>query len=101
MELALSRVSDALERIELIGRTPGGPQDRYRSAGLAINRFAEQSRAWHNRFGSIDVDARVRGELGELERAVSRRLGAFEDAPEDAVGLLLERLVADFPHRAR
>jgi hypothetical protein len=101
MELAMSRVSDALERIELIGRTPGSPQDRYRSAGIAIGRFADLSHAWHKRFGSFDTEALVRGELGELERAVARRLGAFEGAPEDRVGLLLERLVACFPHYAR
>jgi hypothetical protein len=99
MEPTMSRVADALDRIERIGCTPGSAQDRYSSAGLAIGRFAEQARAWHQRFGSSDVEARVRGELGELERAVAVRRGAFAAAPEDAVGLLLERLVAGFTQR--
>lgn len=95
----MARVAEAVERILLIGRTPGSSQDRYTTAGFAILRFAEQARAWHQRFGSLDVEARVRAEMVELERALAGRLGAFEAAPEDRVVQLLERLIESFPGR--
>ena len=100
-EPAIFRVAEAVERIVLIGQMPGSPQDRYKSATFAVLRFAQQSRAWHVRFGSIDVESRVRGEMGDLEGAVARRLGAFEDWPEGAVAQLLEGLTTSFPRRTR
>ena len=97
----MSRIDDALERIVLIGRMPGSHHDRYRSAGFDIHCFAEQARAWHRRSGAVDVDALVRGELGDLERAIARRAGTFGDMPDPPVGHLLERLVDQFPERTR
>lgn len=97
----MSRIAEAVERIVLIGAMPGSAHDRYRSAGFAIRSFAEQARMWHRRFGSIDIEDRVRRELGDLERAIALRLGAYEETPEHPVGLLLERLVAEFPERTR
>ncbi len=99
-ELAMARVSEAVERIMLIGQTPGSQHDRYSTASFAILRFAEQARAWHERFGSSDIEAHVRGELVELERAVMSRLGTSADPPEGTVAQLLQLLVASFPQRA-
>ena len=75
---------------------PGSLRRRYRTARLAVTRYAAARRAWHAQHGTMPIDFSVDFDMRQLERAVVRRLVDLDGDPDDRAAELPDHMVESF-----